>query len=103
MKLQLGMLNTDGRPSVKADATRLLGDFIHGKNETSGEFIDGPLLMIYRGDQITSEEEHEIQPLRLGELALTWDGRLDNREEIAALAGLTSLPHVPDPLLVAHS
>lgn len=102
MKLQLGMLNTDGRPSVKADATRLLGDFSNCKAETSGEFMEGPLLMMYRGDQITAEEEHEIQPLRFGELALTWDGRLDNREEIAALAGISHPSRVPDSVIVAQ-
>ena len=102
MTLQLGMLNTDGRPGLKADATRMLGGFSHWKAETSGEFMEGPLVMIYRGDQIAAEEEHEIQPLRLGELVLTWDGRLDNREEIAALAGIAHGQHVPDPVIVAH-
>jgi asparagine synthase (glutamine-hydrolysing) len=102
MKLQFGMLNTDGRPGTKADAMRLLGGFSHRKAETSGQFIEGPLVMVYRGDQITPEEEHEIQPLRFGELALIWDGRLDNREEIAALAGVAHLTHVPDPVIVAH-
>jgi asparagine synthase (glutamine-hydrolysing) len=102
MKLQLGMLNTDGRPGVKEDATRLLCEFSHWMAETSGEFLEGPLLMAYRGDQITPEDEHEIQPLRFGELALTWDGRLDNRAEIAALAGIAHLPRVPDPVIVAH-
>ena len=104
MKLQLGMFNTDGCPVAQADVTRMLGSYSRWKAETSGEFMEGPLLMIYRGDQITAEEEHEIQPWRFGELALalTWDGRLDNREEIAALAGLAPLPHVPDPVLVAR-
>jgi asparagine synthase (glutamine-hydrolysing) len=102
MKLQLGMLNTDGRPAMKEDVTRLLGEFSHWKTETSGEFMEGPLLLAYRGDRITPEDEHEIQPLRFGELALTWDGRLDNREEIAALAGLLHLSHVPDPVIVAR-
>ncbi|HEV8493965.1 MAG TPA: asparagine synthase-related protein, partial [Candidatus Angelobacter sp.] len=102
MKLQLGMFNTDGRPVTQSDAMRMLGGFSGWKAETSGEVADGPLLMIYRGDQITTEEEHEIQPWRLGELALTWDGRLDNREEIAALSGTAHLAHQPDPVIVAR-
>jgi asparagine synthase (glutamine-hydrolysing) len=101
MKLQLGMLNTDGRPVAQADVTRMLGSYSRWKAETAGEAAEGPFLMIYRGDQITMEEEHEIQPWRLGELALTWDGRLDNREEIAALSGAAHLTHVPDPVIVA--
>ena len=102
MKLQLGMLNTDGRPGVKADATRLLGGYSDCKVETAGEFLEGPLLMLYRGDRITAEEEHEIQPWHFGELALTWDGRLDNRDEIAAVAGIVHAEFMPDPEIVAH-
>ena len=103
MKLQLGMFNTDGRPGVKVDATRMLGDFSDCKAETSGEFLQGPLLMIYRGDQIAPEEEYEIQPLHFGELALTWDGRLDNRAEIAALAGFAHAELMPDLEIVARA
>lgn len=102
MKLQLGMFNTDGRPVAQSDVTRMLGSYSGWKAETAGEAAEGPLLMIYRGDRITTEEEHEIQPLRLGELAITWDGRLDNREEIAALGGVAHLTHVSDPVIVAR-
>jgi len=102
MKLQVGMFNTDERPVAQSDVMRMLGGFSHWKAETAGEAADGPLLMMYRGGQITAEEEHEIQPLRLHELALTWDGRLDNREQIAALAETPHGERLPDPLIVAR-
>ncbi|HET8892081.1 MAG TPA: asparagine synthase-related protein [Candidatus Angelobacter sp.] len=102
MKLQLGMFNTDARPVAQSDVAHMLGGYSRWKAETADEAAEGPLLMIYRGDQITAEEEREIQPLRLGEMLLTWDGRLDNRKEIAALGGAAHLPRVPDPVLVAR-
>jgi hypothetical protein len=46
MKLQLGMLNTDGRPVTQADMTRMLGSYSRWKAETAGEAAEGPLLMI---------------------------------------------------------
>src|SRR5574338_79950 len=88
MRLQLGSLHLDGRPASQEDWSALLGQFAWKAAETSGEVIDGPLVMAYRGDRITVEEKYEVQPLRWGPYMLTWDGRLDNREELADRVGL---------------
>jgi len=100
MKLQLGLLNIDGRPATTEDLATLLGEFVGTPAETSGEVADGPLLLAYRGDRITFEEDSETQPLQHGPYTLTWDGRLDNREDFAIFLGLTDLPSVPDPVIV---
>jgi asparagine synthase (glutamine-hydrolysing) len=100
MKLQLGLLNTDGRPASPDNLAALLGEFGDTLAETSGEVADGPLLMAYRGDRITFEEDSETQPLQHGPYTLTWDGRLDNREDFTTFLGLTNLPGVPDPVIV---
>jgi asparagine synthase (glutamine-hydrolysing) len=100
MKIQLGLLHLDGRPARPDDADRVLGEHGERHAETAGEIADGSLLMVYRGDRITPEEDSEIQPLRLGPYILTWDGRLDNREELADRAGLTHLERTPDPAIV---
>jgi asparagine synthase (glutamine-hydrolysing) len=100
MKLQLGLLNTDGRRATRDDLATLLGEFVARPAETSGEVIDGSLVMAYRGDRITFEEDSEVQPFQLGPYALTWDGRLDNREDFATFLGLTDLSTVPDPVIV---
>jgi asparagine synthase (glutamine-hydrolysing) len=100
MKLQLGSLHLDGRPAAPDDWDRHLGERGRRTAEIAGEIADGSLLMVYRGDRITPEEESETQPLRLGQHILTWDGRLDNREELADRVGLKHLESAPDPLIV---
>jgi asparagine synthase (glutamine-hydrolysing) len=70
------------------------------KGEIAGQVLDGPLAMVYRGDRITHEEDQEVQPLVSGPFTLTWDGRLDNREDWGARMGLTSVSEIPDPTLV---
>src|SRR6266852_4227337 len=100
MKLQLGALHLDGRSAAPDDWDRLSGQFGGRCAEITGEIADGPLLMVYRGDRITPEEESEIQPLRLGQHILTWDGRLDNREELANRVGLKHLESASDPAIV---
>ena len=100
MKLQLGLLNTDGRPASPEDLGALLGEFRERPFETSGQIADGPLLMAYRGDRLTFEEDSEVQPSQLGPYTLTWDGRLDNRSDFAPFLGFTDLPSIPDPVIV---
>jgi asparagine synthase (glutamine-hydrolysing) len=100
MKLQLGLLHLDQRLATPRDAERLLGELGERLAETAGVVADGSLLMVYRGDRITREEDSEIQPLRLGPYVLTWDGRLDNREELAERIGLRELDSVSDSTIV---
>lgn len=103
MKLQCGLLYVDGRAARLPEAARVLGEFAAVPAETRGEFADGPLIMAYRGDRITWEEESEIQPFKHGPYVITWDGRLDNREDVAARVGLTPMQSLPDPVLVANA
>ena len=100
MKLQLGLLHTDGRPATQDDLSNLLGEFAGTRAETSGETLDGSLVMAYRGDRITDEEHSEVQPLCDESYALTFDGRLDNREELAKRLGFPHVEAIPDPVIV---
>lgn len=100
MKLQLGLLYLDGRPPTIDDWGNLLGQFAERTTETAGEATNGSLLMAYRGDRITHEEYSEIQPLRGGPYILTWDGRLDNREELADRTGLRHYETLSDNQIV---
>jgi asparagine synthase (glutamine-hydrolysing) len=103
MKLQLGLLHLDGRPVASDDWETLLGEFTGRTTETAGETTDGSLLMAYRGDRITPEDDYEIQPLLQGQYILTWDGRLDNREELATRAGLRHWETVSDNQIVLNA
>lgn len=100
MKLQLGLLHRDGRPATPDDLAVLLGEFADRPAETCGEVADGSLLMAYRGDRITFEEDSEVQPLQQGLYILTWDGRLDNREDFSICFPITDLRSLPDPVIV---
>jgi asparagine synthase (glutamine-hydrolysing) len=101
MKLQVGLLQRDGRPATTEDLSRILGAFATWEAETRGEIIDGAVAMAYRGDRITWQEESEEQPLKWGAYIITFDGRLDNRQELGARLNLTNLQGVPDALIVA--
>ncbi len=100
MKLQLGLLYRDDRAAGPDDLARILGEYAGRPAETAGDLADGPLVMAYRGDQITSEEEFEIQPFESGPYVLTWDGRLDNRAELGHHLGLRHIAKVSDPAIV---
>lgn len=103
MKHQLGLLHTDGRPATPDDMDMLLGELGDTPAETSGEVINDSLVMAYRGDRLTREEDSERQPLDQGLRILTWDGRLDNREELVGRLGLAHLRDIPDPAIVLKS
>jgi asparagine synthase (glutamine-hydrolysing) len=103
MGLQVGLLHRNGQPVRPEETTSALGEYGDRAVDTAGEIVEGPLFMAYRGDQITCEEDGETQPVRCGPYILTWDGRLDNREEVAARLGLIGLPGVPDSLIVAKA
>jgi len=100
MKMQLGMLYRDQRQATEEDLQTLLDVHVTSKPGTSGEVYDHSLLMAYRGDRITLEEDSEIQPICIGPYVLTFDGRLDNREEIAEGTGLAVNNGTPDPLII---
>lgn len=88
MSVQAGIWNFDGQPVEP----KLLADF----NETlkqegpDGEFlvVNGTVAMLYRPFHTTAESRREKQPhvSRRG-FILTWDGRLDNREQLIVDTG----------------
>jgi asparagine synthase (glutamine-hydrolysing) len=102
MKLQVGLLYIDGRLATQQDLSTILGEYENVPAETSGEVIEGSLAMAYRGDRITCEEDNEIQPFRHASYLLTFDGRLDNRSELARRIG-SSVEGTPDPALISQA
>src|SRR5947209_3246452 len=103
MKLQTGLLYLDGRPTTALDSAEILGEYAARHVDLAGGMVEGPLFIAYRGDRITPEEDFEIQPLGIEAFALTWDGRLDNRAELADRLGLTSREIIPDPAIVLNA
>lgn len=103
MKLQLGLFNIAGRPVTLEDFSRISGPYAACSCDITGEVIEGSMLMIYRGDRITCEEDFESQPFKVGPLMMTWDGRLDNREEVAARANIHHIDKISDPEIVLRA
>ena len=83
MSVQAGIWNFDG----KAVDHNLIADFNTSlkRQGPDGEscWVDGSIVLIYRPFHTTAESRREQQPFvsRRG-FVLTWDGRLDNRDEL---------------------
>ena len=85
MSVQAGIWNFDGKPvdlKVIADFSQALKR--EGPDGQSS-YVDGPVAMLYHPFHTTIESRRETQPFfsRRG-FVITWDGRLDNRNELIA-------------------
>jgi asparagine synthase (glutamine-hydrolysing) len=85
MSVQAGIWNFDERPVDR----KFLSDISESLKPQGpdGEFcyVDGPVALLYRPFYTTAESRREKQPYvsRRG-FVLTWDGRLDNRDELVS-------------------
>lgn len=102
MSVQAGVWNLDGQP---VDREFLVGV---GKSLAEygpdGEFsyVSGSLGMLYRPFHTTPESRFERQPYHSArEYILTWDGRLDNRDELMAQLDTEIGPDQTDVGIVA--
>jgi asparagine synthase (glutamine-hydrolysing) len=83
MSMQAGIWNFDGRPIDR----KLLADISESlkRQGPDGEscHVDGSIALLYRPFHTTAESRRETQPFfsQRG-FILTWDGRLDNRDEL---------------------
>jgi len=103
VKLQAGCQYKDGTIANTGTLRALMSCYEDRSTDIVGHFHRAFLLMTYRGDRVSPQEQNEDQPVLFQGLALTWDGRLDNRTEIAELAGLPATTSLPDPLLVTRA
>src|ERR1700730_944635 len=92
MSVQFGRWNFDGRPAEPeylAQAERMLAPY--GPDD-SGRYLKDSVGISFRAFHTTKESRSETQPhiTPSGEV-LTWDGRLDNRNEL-----LLQLKDIPD-------
>lgn len=86
MSAQFGICNFDGRPldATSLDKARLLlapygPDYEGSKRQAN-------VAMLYRALYTTREDRREVQPhISCTGAAITWDGRLDNRDELLRL------------------
>jgi asparagine synthase (glutamine-hydrolysing) len=101
MSVQAGIWDSEGEPinrKVLARISRALAEY--GPDGEAMHF-DGLVGMLYRPFHTTSDSRLERQPFvsRTGML-MTWDGRLDNRDELIAMLR-DDLPNAPtEPAIV---
>jgi asparagine synthase (glutamine-hydrolysing) len=105
-----GLLALLARPEVEADhglARRALGRLDH-RGPDGREFIfDGPLALGHQHHWTTPEEVGEKQPVTAddGRFSILFDGRIDNRDELAAALGVlrSELDGLSDARLVLRA
>jgi asparagine synthase (glutamine-hydrolysing) len=81
-----GVFNLDGRPVDPALLRRMTDIIAHRGPDGDGHWIDGPVGLGHRMLHTTPESLQEKQPFpdETGHLYLTFDGRVDNRDELRA-------------------
>lgn len=82
-----GIFNFGNYPApVDRSVLAALGKALEARGpDGGGEAISAPVGMTYRAFHTTNESQFESQPLRSNEgHMLTWDGRLDNRDDLIA-------------------
>ncbi len=89
MSVQFGRWNFDGRPVTPDFLEKVAALLLPYGLDAFGSHIAGGLTFVHRALRTSSESRAERQPYRLPSgVILTWDGRLDNRDElICALRG----------------
>jgi asparagine synthase (glutamine-hydrolysing) len=81
-----GIYHFDGCPVAPALLRRMTDIISHRGPDGAGHWLDGPVGLGHRMLHTTPESLQEKQPLHdaAGDLCLTLDGRVDNREELKA-------------------
>ncbi len=88
--------NRDGRPVERAQLVRMTDLMEHRGPDGAHHLYRGDVAMGHRALKTTAESRDENQPLsdEAAGLCLTFDGRVDNREELLSLLDLEGLgPH----------
>ena len=99
----LGLWNPDGRPVDRDLLARLSRTLAHRGGDAEGLWVRDAAGFACQLFRVTPESKSEVQPLVADSgVALVFDGRLDNREELfGALGSDAHVPaDAPDPALV---
>lgn len=93
-----GVYCLDGRPADVGRLRRMIVAVAHRGPDGEGEWSDGAVALAHRAGHTTPESFEEKQPLldETGAVCLTLDGRVDNRDALAAwLRSRGVLPRTP--------
>ena len=102
MSVQAGIWNFDGRVADRELVRTFSESLRYTGPEGAKSYIDGPIAILYLAFHTTAESRLERQPyVSSGGQFITWDGRLDNRQELAAAVNLHYEPQLTDVEIVA--
>src|SRR6266704_2163012 len=104
MSVQAGVWNFDGQP-VNRDVLARIGHTVatYGP-DGEATYLDDPVEMLYRPFHTTSESRLERQPhISASGKIMTWDGRLDNRDELIPQIHIDPRAQDTDLAIVAAS
>ena len=83
MSVQFGKWNFDGKPVDPRELEEVRPVLAPYGPDGEGYICQGNIVMLYRAFHTTKESRREQQPCQLKSgTVVTWDGRLDNREEL---------------------
>jgi asparagine synthase (glutamine-hydrolysing) len=83
MSVQAGIWNLDGRPVDQKILAHISDSVKHQGPDGESRHVDGSIALLYRPFHTTAESRREKQPyFSLRGFIFTWDGRLDNRDEL---------------------
>ncbi|MCC7354739.1 MAG: lasso peptide isopeptide bond-forming cyclase, partial [Anaerolineae bacterium] len=87
-----GIYSIDGKPVAPNDLERMAESLAHRGSDRQGLWHKGPVGLVHRMLWTTPESLHERLPLidGTGDLVLTADARIDNRDELVKALGLAS-------------
>jgi len=102
MSVQFGKLNFDGKPVDPTDLDEVRPVLAPYGPDGEGYICRGNFAVLYRAFHTSKESKLEHQPcvLPLGTV-ITWDGHLDNRDELFHEIRASIAPDSPDVSLVA--
>lgn len=88
MSLQFGKFHFNGAPSDSNDLDRARAILARYSPDPEGSYSEGNVEIVHRPFHTTEESRHEKQPhVSESGAVVTWDGHLDNRNELAAEIG----------------
>ncbi len=83
MSAQFGKFNFDGRPVNSSDLSRVRSLLAPYGTDGEGSLCKANFGILYRAFNTTEEARRESQPfVNSSGITVTWDGRLDNRDEL---------------------
>ncbi len=102
MSVQFGECNFDGKPVDPEDLEKVRPVLAPYGPDGEGLICRDNIEILYRAFHTTKESRREVQPhLCPSGSVITWDGRLDNRRELAGLLRCEISPGLSDAELVS--